>query len=172
MSDENFTVQINDLEYSVWKFYTSAQDSHHHSAKITIHLPPHVVAQMAQIVQSLKIPAYKCDADIIRDALYHRLKFLADHQGNILSDSERLALSRELLIAQMQRDQEISASQQEMIEKFKLSMKDAITRSDYTTLKKHLLHGRDVLNYCGEPFYSQLKSVLDEMGLALLQVEE
>ena len=172
MPDETFPVHVSDLEYSVYKFYVNATDSHHHSTKISFVVPPHIVAQIGQIVQSGKIPAYKTLEDFIRDSINHRLKFLLDHHLNLLSESEREALARELLIAQMERDQEISSSQQEMIEKFKQSMRDAIERGDYTTLKKHLLSGRDVLNNCGEPFHSRLRSVLDEMGLVLLQVEE
>jgi hypothetical protein len=171
-NDENFTVAINELEYSQWKFYTAATDSHHHSTHITIGLPPHVVAQIGQIVQSKRIPAFKIDQDFIRDAISHRLKFVSDHFGELLSEEEKRAFNRSLAVAEIERNASMARELSAAIEKLSTNMKDAAEANDLVTLKKHLLSGKDILANCGEPYYSRLKTVLDEMGFVLLQLEE
>jgi hypothetical protein len=171
-NDENFTVAINELEYSQWKFYTSATDSHHHSTNINVALPPHVIAQIGQIVQSKRIPAFKIDQDFIRDAINHRLKFVLDHFGELLSDEERRAFNRNLAVAEIERNASIARELSASIEKLSSNMNDAVEANDLVTLKKHLLSGKDILANCGEPYYSRLKSLLDGMGFVLLQLEE
>ena len=173
MSDENFTVTVNELEYSIWKFYTSATDSYHHSATIkAITVPPHMIAQIGQIVQSRRIPVYKTLEDFIRDSINHRLKFVSEHYDDLLSEEETRALNRSLAAAEIERNSEIAAELSAVIEKLSYKVQEAMQTSDLVTLKKHLLSGKDILANCGEPYFSRLKAILDDMSFALLQLEE
>lgn len=61
--------------YSRDKFYVRATNGYDHSNKMRVHLPPDAVAAAEEVVA--QIPAYRGVADLLRDALYHRVHYLA-----------------------------------------------------------------------------------------------
>lgn len=61
--------------YSTDQFYTRATNAHDHSAKLRLHLPPDALAAAEEVIQ--QVPAYRSIADLLRDALYHRVHYLA-----------------------------------------------------------------------------------------------
>lgn len=70
---------LSSKNYSVENFYTRATDGHGHSTKSYLTLSPILHAQIQHVIQSGKIPAYRTTADLIRDALIHRLRWVEDH---------------------------------------------------------------------------------------------
>lgn len=173
MSDDLFSekTHVDETEYSQFKFYTAAVDKHHHSARVTVHLPPNLIAIINQIVQSREIGAYKTDSEFIRDAIYHRIKFISDHHGNLLSDQEKQALAREFAVLQMERDRQLADNLREAISSLSQNMDSAIGQQDYDTLKRHLLSGREIERHCGEPYKSTLGMILDLMEMRLRKEE-
>jgi Arc/MetJ-type ribon-helix-helix transcriptional regulator len=162
---------VDETEYSAFKFYTAAVDKHHHSSRVTVHTPPNLMAIINQIVQSRKIGAYKTDSDFIRDAIYHRVKFISDHHSDILSEQEKQALSREFAVLQMERDRQLADNLREAISSLAQNMDSAIGQQDYDTLKRHLLSGREIERHCGEPYRSALAFMLDQMEMRLRREE-
>ncbi len=75
--------------YSEDKFYTSASDKRGHSEQARVTFPQGILSQILAIVQSGSIPQYKTVQHFIRDAVYHRLKYLQTH--NVKVDEKELS---------------------------------------------------------------------------------
>lgn len=67
--------------YDPDEIMTSSQDRNGHSTNQRVHVPPSWRAMMEQYIQSDQWPEYRHMADIVRDALYHRL-YWASQQKN------------------------------------------------------------------------------------------
>lgn len=65
-------------DYSVEKFYTKSTDGHGHRVNARTQIPPGVAAQVSQVIASRRVPEYKTPGDLYRDAIYHRLHWLAE----------------------------------------------------------------------------------------------
>lgn len=77
--DDPFTLSGG---YSPTQFYTGSGGREHSS--ITISLPETIMSQIRAIVQQRTIPAYRTYQDFVRDAVHHRLQYIAD---NALTDN-------------------------------------------------------------------------------------
>jgi len=60
--------------YSVDKFYVRSTNKHDHAASHRIYMPPEMVAEIARAVA--KYPWYRSTTDFVRDAIYHRLRWV------------------------------------------------------------------------------------------------
>lgn len=72
----------SDGSYSEKEFYVRSTNQHDHSESIRIRLPKEVLAQASEMVSSKKYNAYRTVADVVRDALVHRLHHLAEESGD------------------------------------------------------------------------------------------
>lgn len=64
---------LDDRGYSRDNFYTKSTDGKGNSETKYMKLPPSFIARIGELVASRKVPAYRTDADFIRDAILHRL---------------------------------------------------------------------------------------------------
>ena len=67
--------------YSADKFYTAATRRSENVGKIR--LPDEMIAILQQMVEQRWFPKVKTRQDFIRDACYHRLRYLKDRSGSI-----------------------------------------------------------------------------------------
>jgi len=84
--------------YSIGEFYTQSKDKQGHSTLYHVRIPDHIAAELSKIVASGKIPRYSTPHDVIRDAIVHRLKYLADNFSELkerLSAAVQIAISTE-----------------------------------------------------------------------------
>lgn len=65
-------------DYSPDRFYTRATDKKGHSETVHLKIPPELASAIAHIVQSRAIPEYRTSQDMIRDAIFHRLRYLRE----------------------------------------------------------------------------------------------
>lgn len=65
-----------DPDYDIDNFYTASEDKHGHSAHVAIRVSKTMAAVMQQVLESRQFPAYTTTSDIVRDAIYHRLRHL------------------------------------------------------------------------------------------------
>jgi hypothetical protein len=65
-------------EYSPDKFYTKSTDGRGNSELIQVKVSPFVYGLLAEIIESPDFPDYRTKADLIRDALVHRLHHLRE----------------------------------------------------------------------------------------------
>lgn len=66
-------------EYSQDTFYCHATDKKGHCVQVRVALPPTIGDMLASLVASGKIPEYKTPQHVLRDALYHRLKYVNEN---------------------------------------------------------------------------------------------
>lgn len=64
--------------YTPNEFYTSATDHRGDRSMVRISLPPSIATQIAELVQQGRIPEYRTLQDVVRDALVHRLHYVAE----------------------------------------------------------------------------------------------
>lgn len=67
--------------YSPDQFFTPASDTKGHSERVRVNLRPDVLPALGALVASGQFEAYRSTHDVIRDAIYHRLHWLADQAG-------------------------------------------------------------------------------------------
>jgi hypothetical protein len=65
--------------YALDKFYCRASDSNGHSELVHVKLSPNARAMLNMLVGDESLP-YKTQADVLRDALTHRIHFILDAQ--------------------------------------------------------------------------------------------
>lgn len=73
------------LEQMGERFVTNSTDSRGHSDTLRANVPQGWLAIIGQVVQAGKIPAYRTTADFVRDAIWHRLDYIA---GKIVLEGE------------------------------------------------------------------------------------
>lgn len=64
--------------YDPATFYVRAGDGNGHASLIHVKVSPALLGQMQHLVQSRAIPQYRTYADLVRDAVIHRLRYLSD----------------------------------------------------------------------------------------------
>lgn len=64
-------------DYSPDQFYLSSRDKKGFSTTLRINLPPELMNELAMLAESKKLP-YRTKADVVRDALYHRVEMLKE----------------------------------------------------------------------------------------------
>lgn len=111
--------------YSPDKFYTRATNQKGFKDNIRLSLPPEMLGQIQAWVQGKEIPAYKTQQDFVRDAIFHRLKFLAGWKG---TPAQQKAIERSLyrerlahLHEEMETNDEIVAGLRESINQARFS---------------------------------------------------
>ena len=65
--------------YDEARFYTATSYGDSGSSSLHFSLASQIMYRIEALIQSGKIPQYQTKGDLARDAIYHRLKFLADH---------------------------------------------------------------------------------------------
>lgn len=81
---------MSSSSYDPSNFYTRATDGNGHDGGLQVKVSPALLGQINHILESRIIPQYRTRADIVRDALIHRLRYLADeYDGSVnLADLE------------------------------------------------------------------------------------
>lgn len=69
---------LSSNNYSQENFYVRATDGNGHDAVLQTKISPALLGEIQRLVQSREIPQYRTYADLVRDALVHRLRYLAD----------------------------------------------------------------------------------------------
>lgn len=69
---------LSSNSYALTNFYIRATDGNGHDSVIQTKVSPALLAQMQHVIQTRSVPQYRTNADIVRDALIHRLRWLHD----------------------------------------------------------------------------------------------
>lgn len=64
--------------YDLRNFYTQSTDTKGHLTTLRVNLPPSMLHEMGNFVAARKIPQYRSNADIARDAIFHRLHWITE----------------------------------------------------------------------------------------------
>ena len=96
MSFNPWNFDADDDWYDPAKFYVRASNGHDHSEKLQVPFLPSQYTEMARVVGAGVIPAYTSMQALVRDAIFHRLMWLAEN-FELAGVKESLALEAMLV---------------------------------------------------------------------------
>lgn len=113
-------------EYDPEKFYTRSKDKQGHSSTIRVNIPDYLMANLAGLVQSKLIPAYKTREDFVRDAIVHRFAWVTDQLANtplasrFEAERQRLAMIEDAAqrIAELEEHEEMLTALQAVCDRY------------------------------------------------------
>ena len=86
--------ELDDGDYSPDRFYCQSTDGRGHGEEMRVKFPPALMGRLQAMFESARHPQYKTKADVVRDALYHWMRYREHHAGP-LPDAYRLIHLRE-----------------------------------------------------------------------------
>ena len=116
---------IPSVEYNPAKTYTRSSDRQGHRDYLRVPIPRDLSAIVHRAVQTL--PTFESPQDLVRDALVHRLQWLANHH-DMLDIAEDLR--KQTLAAEVERVQVGIAADSEYVNECKRSLDAAIQAGD------------------------------------------
>lgn len=155
--------------YSPDQFVTPACDAKGHAERIRINLPPDVMPALAQIVGSGQFEAYRTAHDVIRDAVYHRIWFLADQLGATYKDRKIQGQIRQLVtsaarVAEFEQMTYQRTKRVEFVRALEAEAEECRRLRDKTGLQLALAHAQLELesDWLQEPYRSQIEQIIDK----------
>lgn len=121
--------------YSPDKFYTRSTDGKGASETKYFKAVPSIMGSVGELVASRQIPQYKTEADFIRDAIYHRLKYVAEG----LKDGRLEAtINRALMLSRIQDIHQELSDMNTIVTQYEEVMSNCVQTQDWVTLEGSL----------------------------------
>lgn len=150
------TEGAGDNEYSPANFYTKSVDMNGHGTPFRVKIPDHWVPMLMSIKED--VPSYKSIPDIMRDALYHRYKWLKDNMDRVRSTPETQMFESIDKAEQMASRTLILNEMPGKIKKVCEALRDA---GDRATLHTYLCDQTATAKRFPEPWRGKVLAVLD-----------
>lgn len=77
-------VEEPDDHYQADTFYTTSTDKKGHSAQVRTSIPPEMHSQIKRLIESGDFPMYQTMGDFVRDAIFHRVHWVAKNKAHLL----------------------------------------------------------------------------------------
>ncbi len=140
-------------------FYTRSSDKEGRSATVRARIPPELDHELDRLVASRAIPHYDTKAAIIRDALHHRVKTIAD-----MLDKGRFAANVRmyLSLANAEAQQNEMRATAHYIERIQDVMREAIRTGDWVVAKDLYDNGRQLVGELRDPYRKELNETLEK----------
>ena len=143
-------------DYDPRAFYTSSVDDGGNTKTIRASVPPAMYSELERLVQSGMIPAYGTKEAFVRDAMVHRLKWLAHDLDN---DSLIKAVNHQIRQADMQRRIEEMHSCRRYVETTKQGIRDAEDHNDAIAVDEIAMTGWAASQDMRAPYSEELKTI-------------
>lgn len=159
--------ELGTANYSPSKIYTRSVDKKGHGEVLHVKLPPDLMARAAEIVAAKAFPDYRTPHDIVRDALVHRLKYMAD----VLRDDE---LQRRVTIEMRNCEIEGMLRELEQLQthvKLGLTLlKQAKDSEDEGMVERFIVWAEAEVEELREPYAGEVRKMLGEARKVLKQM--
>lgn len=155
---------VDDGTYSIDNFYTKSKDMQGHSTVYHVRLPDYVAGEIGSMIESRKIPDYRTAADLIRDAIVHRLHYLSGRLSSTTLDTIVNRITMESKTAQYQ--EELDAFR-ELVNEIRDTCQKAFVEGDHDHLYEYIDQQAQLTESLREPFRSRIISVLNEYAQRL-----
>lgn len=153
--------------YSPDKFVTTASDEKGHSERIRINLRTDLMPTIGQIVASGQFEAYRSSHDFIRDAVYHRLQYVADTLGLVnrngkLEGKIHHVVTSAARVASIQEQEYQCERRVEYVTALCAQIEACRRRRDQTALRLAVSEAEEYLDdgWLYEPYRSQVQEIL------------
>jgi hypothetical protein len=147
-------------DYALTEFYCRSTDGRGHGGgKVQVQFPPLVLGELNALVASGMIPEYRTAQDVVRDAVYHRLRYLADAIGN----NELVGrLNLEMRLAQITQFREQHDTSTKIVTETRQALETLRAAGDWLMVDKVLAWNEDLIELIPEPYSSQLAKLCAE----------
>ena len=155
---------VDDGAYSVDNFYTKSKDMQGHSTVYHVRLPDYVAGEIGSMIESRRIPDYRTAADLIRDAITHRLHYLS--QRATLPALEGLVNRIAIENKTAQYQEELDAFR-ELTNEIRDTCQKGFMEGDHDHLYDYIDQQGQLVESLREPFRSRIITVLNEYSQRL-----
>lgn len=147
---------VEPVGYSVEKFYCSVGKA---EVPASFRLPASLMREVDELVASGVIPSYACASDVYRDALYHRLQYLAEQRrlGNL-----RRILGRQFKMYELSQRQAEMREHKELVDMCQTTLREAHALGDVEMLHETIdsMRSDETLTRLRDPWKTELQAIL------------
>jgi len=160
--DDSWETSGDPEVYDPSRFYTHSQDKKGHGVSLRVKIPTPLAAEISVLTQSGMVPAYRSPNDVVRDAIYHRVKQIARMLDNGELDT---AVNMAMLMSDEMKIVSEAQEAEELIDALRTNAHAIYSRGDagaVTRLKKYLADRRDVADSIQEPYRSDYLAAIED----------
>ena len=151
--------EADDSYYDPQHFYTSSQDKKGHSAQFRINIPKPLAGEIASLIQSGRVPAYRSTEDVARDGLYHRVKQVAQWIDNDdLEAAVDIAMLNAQEVAIMEREQQA----EELLDNMRSNISRMLARGEEEQLLAYLVAREAYIDSLPSPYREDLIELVED----------
>lgn len=136
--------------YDRSRFYTHSEDKKGHSFHLRANIPKPLGGELGSLVQSGMVPAYRSVGDIVRDAVFHRIK-----EVTAMIDAGEVEQAVDMAMLHSEELRIMAEAQQadELIESLRANASAMFSRDgDRTRLKRYLAQRKEISDSIPEPY--------------------
>lgn len=143
--------------YDPNRFYTHSEDKKGHSFHLRAPIPKPFAGELHALIKSGAVPQYRSLGDIVRDALFHRVKAVSQmiDDGTLESSVDMMMLLAEEI--QMQDEAETA---EHLIDAMHVNAQGMWARGDHPRLKRYLAGRMESAENLVEPYRSDYIGVI------------
>jgi len=146
--------------YDPTRFYTHSQDKKGHSVTFHTPIPKPLAAEIGALAQSGMVPAYRGPGDVVRDAIYHRVKQVAAMVENGELDT---AVNMAMLMADELRLVDEAEQAEQLIDALRTNAHNMYAKDKTTArLKRYLAQRREIADSIPEPYREDFISAIED----------
>lgn len=148
-------------DYNPSHFYTHSQDKKGHSVTIYTSITKPLAAELANLAQSGMVPAYRSRQDIIRDAIYHRVKQIAI----MINNSElEITVDMAMLMSDEMRIVDEAQQAEQLIQALRLNAQAIYAKdgNEIGRLRRYLAQRREMADSIPEPYRDDYLSAITD----------
>lgn len=162
---------IDDQDYyDPSRFYTHSEDRKGHSFHVRANIPKPLAGELASLVQSGIVPAYRSIGDIVRDSIYHRVKRVSQ----MVDDGElEQAVDMAMLLSEEIKMVDEAAHAEQLIDALRTNAQSMFARDGSTArLKRYLAQRREVADSIPEPYRDDYIAAIEDYEKRIERVEK
>lgn len=142
--------------------YCRATDGHGHSESMALKLSPGVMGQLAEIVASRRIPEYRTPQDIVRDAVIHQLRWIAE---NVPDEDAGRIVDLNVILSRIDALRKRRLEQAQVLTQFRDECEAALADNNLLELDNILLAGHEALEGLDPGYVETMQQMVTQYGL-------
>lgn len=143
--------------YSIDDIYAGgSKDEQGHSSNLRCHVPDSWLGALAELVASKEWPEYKTVQHIIRDAVYHRIKWASNQSDRGRLPGVKLAIVMAEQEERLDGQTRMRNNYKRLREKIELTFREALAEREGMVVREIISDFMDQLEEFPEPYQSRL----------------
>lgn len=152
---------LSDSGYDLNRFYTATRVGEAEAEKIQIKIPGTVWARICAMASDPQFPSYRTPHDVFRDAVTHRLHYLASN--DFVLDADLLDwVQMQVRQGEVERIQAMMRAARDVVIKFGEALGDAEREKDWELARVLLEQGAEAAGELRHPYAGDLSRLIEE----------